>query len=65
MSLDLDKKRGPWTLRVWGLILNLLANALAIYGAIGVVHDGTRWPWLVIGGGLTLCCVLVLARPSR
>ena len=61
---DLDKKVGPWTFRVWGLILNFAGNAMAIYGALGVVHDGSRWPWLLVGGGLSLFCILILARPS-
>ena len=63
--MDLDKKLGPWTLRVWGLILNFFANALAVYGAIGVIHDGNRWLWLLLGGSLTLLCILVLAKPSE
>ena len=63
--MDLEKKIGPWNLRIWGLILNLFGNALAIYGAIGVIHDGTRWPCLLVGGGLTIGCILLLARPSH
>ena len=63
--MDMDKKIGPWSLRVWGLVLNFVGKALAIYGAIGVLHGGTRWPWLLLGGSLTLLCILVLARPSR
>jgi len=61
---DLEKKIGPWTLRVWGLILNFVGNALAIYGALGVVQDGSRLLWLLVGGGITLLCILSLARPS-
>jgi hypothetical protein len=63
--MDLDRRLGPWSLRVWGLIVNLCANALALYGAAGVVRDGSRLPLLIAGGLITLACVLILALPSR
>jgi hypothetical protein len=63
--INLEKKLGPWSLRVWGLILNLAANTLALYGAAGVVRNGSRLPLLILGCGFTLVCVLVLAVPSR
>ncbi len=62
--IDLDRKRGIWSLRVWGLIVNLGANALALYGAAGLVRDGSRLPWLVIGCVMTLICILILAVPG-
>ncbi len=62
--IDLDRRFGPWPIRVWGLILNFLANAVAVYGAIGFVRDGSRLPLLVIGGVMTVLCILVLARPN-
>lgn len=62
--MDLDKKSVLRNLRVWGLLFNLVGNALAIYGAIGVIYDGSRLPFLLFGGGLTLVCILLLARPS-
>ena len=33
--IDLDRRYGIWSGRVWGLIVNLLANALALYGLVG------------------------------
>lgn len=63
--INLEKKLGPWSLRVWGLILNLAANTLALYGAAGVVRNGSRLPLLILGCVFTLVCVLVLAVPSR
>lgn len=63
--MDLEKRLGPWSLRVWGLIVNLAANALALYGAAGVVRDGSRLPLLILGCVITLVCVLILAVPSR
>ena len=62
--IDLEQRSGPWTVRVWGLILNFFGNALAIYGAIGVIRDGSRLPLLLIGGCITLLCIVVLSKPS-
>ncbi|MGD9347473.1 MAG: hypothetical protein PVH84_16525 [Candidatus Aminicenantes bacterium] len=63
--ITLNKKFGPWPLRVWGLVLNFMGNALAIYGAIGFIRDRSRLPLLIIGVLITLTCILVLAKPSR
>ncbi len=62
--IDLDRRLGIWPLRVWGLILNFIGNALAIYGVIGFVRDGSRLEILLVGGCLTIVCILVLAKPS-
>ena len=63
--IDLDRRYGVWSGRVWGLILNLLANALALYGLVGFLRDGTHRIPLVLGILGTLACVLILAKPSR
>jgi len=63
--IDLDRRVGIWPLRVWGLIVNLLANALALYGLVGFLRDGTHIVPLVVGIAVTITCVLVLALPSR
>jgi len=63
--IDIDRRYGPFTGRVWGLIVNLAANALALYGLVGVLRDGTRVVHLVAGALCTLICVIILARPSR
>jgi hypothetical protein len=63
--IDLEKKIGPWPIRVWGLVFNFIANALAIYGAIGFIRNGTRLSLLIIGIVITLSCILVLAKPSN
>jgi len=62
--IDLERRVGPWSLRVWGLILNFLANGLALYGAAGVLRDGSGWLLLVSGLVVTAGCMLVLAVPS-
>jgi len=63
--IDLDRRYGRWPLRVWGLVLNLFGNGLAIYGALGVIGDGSRIPHLIIGAGITIICILFLAKPSK
>lgn len=64
-NIDMDRRLGPWPARVWGLILNFVGNALAIYGAIGYIRDSSRLPCLIIGAAITLVCLLFLAIPSR
>lgn len=61
---NLDRNLGPWPLRVWGLILNFLGNALAIFGLVGLIRDGSRLPIFLIGSFLTLTCILLLAKPT-
>lgn len=63
--IDPDRRYGPWSGRVWGLITNLAANALALYGLVGYLRDGTRLGHLVVGLGVTAACVVWLAKPSR
>ena len=63
--INLDKKIGPWPLRVWGLVLNFIGNAVAIYGALCFIRDGSRLSMLIIGVVITLTCILVLAKPSE
>ena len=62
--IDFERQIGPWSVRVWGLILNFMGNALALYGAAGVLRNGSRWPILVIGLLVTVGCVLILAIPT-
>ncbi|RKY88905.1 hypothetical protein DRQ09_02200 [candidate division KSB1 bacterium] len=61
--INLNRKIGFFSLRVWGLILNFIGNALAIYGAIGFISDGSRFPVLIIGLVLTVSCIVILAKP--
>jgi hypothetical protein len=63
--IDLDRRYGIWSGRVWGLIVNLLANALALYGLVGFLRDGTHRVPLVLGVLVTAACILLLAKPSR
>ncbi|MFC1514028.1 hypothetical protein ACFL5P_03350 [candidate division KSB1 bacterium] len=63
--IDLNKRIGFWSLRVWGLILNFAGNALAIYGAVGFINNSSRLPILLTGCGITLFCILILAQPVR
>ncbi len=63
--INLEKKIGPWPLRVWGLVLNFIGNAMAIYGAIGFIRSSSRLPLLITGLLITFTCILVLAKPSE
>jgi hypothetical protein len=63
--IDLDRRIAGWPLRVWGLVVNLFGNGLAIYGALGLFRDGSGMPHFVIGAALTVACIVFLATPSR
>jgi hypothetical protein len=63
--INLDKQIGPWPLRVWGLVLNFIGNAITIYGAIGFTKNGSRLLLLIFGVVFTLTCLLVLAKPGE
>jgi hypothetical protein len=63
--IDLDRKYWIFPGRVWGLIVNLLANALGLYGLTHYLRDGTHLVHLVTGLVVTGICILWLARPSE
>lgn len=63
--IDLDRRYGPWSGRVWGLIVNLAANALALYGLVGYLRDGSGVSHLALGLIVTAICVAWLAKPSQ
>lgn len=52
------------TARVWGLIANLAANAMALWGVASVMRTGEGWIWIVIGGLATAVCISALALPT-
>ena len=60
----LERPIGPWSGRVWGLILNLAGNAIALWGVASVMRTGTGWAWIVIGGVGTAVCISALALPA-
>ena len=61
----LERRLGPWSGRAWGLILNLVANAVGLWGISLVMRTGSGWAWILIGGATTVACISVLARPAR
>ncbi|MGH9320036.1 MAG: hypothetical protein ACRD21_22395 [Vicinamibacteria bacterium] len=63
--MDLDRRYGPLSGRVWGLVLNFIGNAVGLYGLSGFLRDGSGLGLLVTGATLTVACVLVLAKPAR
>jgi len=62
--IDLDRRYGIWSGRVWGLIVNLVANTLALYGLVGFLRDGTHLAHLIVGALVTVACILILAMPA-
>ncbi|MCY4398123.1 MAG: hypothetical protein OXE96_02110 [Gemmatimonadetes bacterium] len=60
----LERPIGPWSGRVWGLILNLAGNAIALWGVASVMRTGAGWTWIVIGGVGTAVCISALALPA-
>ena len=61
----LERRIGPWSGRVWGLILNLVANAVTLWGVSLLLRTGSGWVWIVIGGAATVVCMTALALPDR
>ena len=61
----LKRRIGPWSGRVWGLILNLAANAVTLWGLSSLLRTGRGWIWIVIGGVATVVCMAALALPDR
>ena len=63
--LDLEKMIGPFSLRVWGLILNFIGNALMLYGAAQYIKGVSSPLIMIIGIVITVVCILVLAKPQK
>ena len=61
----LERRIGPWSGRAWGLIANLGANAVALWGIASVMRTGSGWAWIALGGVATIVCISVLALPAR
>jgi len=61
----LERRIGPWSGRVWGLIFNLVANGLMLWGISSLLRTGSGWAWIVIGGLGTVICMAALALPAR
>ncbi len=61
----LESRLGPFSGRVWGLIVNLLANALALYGAARWLSGDGGAVLFVAGVLVTIGCIGVLSQPDR
>jgi hypothetical protein len=51
--------------RAWGLLANMLANGVALYGLQSVLRDGSGQGILALGVVASVGLVAVLAVPSR
>ncbi|MEM7662110.1 MAG: hypothetical protein AAF292_07660 [Pseudomonadota bacterium] len=60
----LEQKLGPLRIRAWGLLLNFIANAAALYGLSQVLSDNGGHALMIGGIVLTVAIVAVLAIPS-
>lgn len=65
MSRVLNKKYGPFSGRVYGLIFNLIANGVAIHGAINHIIKGQPSTEMHAGIIATVVLCLILAIPSK
>ena len=63
--LDLDKRFGPFNLRIWGLIANFIGNGMLLYGAANYINGITGPLLMVIGIIVTVVCILILAIPQK
>ncbi|GAB5415261.1 MAG: hypothetical protein Cons2KO_28640 [Congregibacter sp.] len=61
----LDKSLGPMRVRAWGLLANMCANALALYGLSQVLRDGSGQLPLAIGVASSVVLIGLIAVPSR
>lgn len=60
----LERKAGPFRLRVWGLIVNFLANLAALYGLTQYLGSGNGLAFLAPGALITLAMIIVLSKPA-
>jgi len=63
--MDLDKKYGIFTLRIWGLVLNFIANFLAMYGTAKYFKDEMGPALMILGLVLTVLCIGILSKPQQ
>ena len=63
--MDLDKKYGIFTLRIWGLVLNFIANFLAMYGTAKYLKDEMGPSLMILGLVLTVLCIGILSKPQQ
>lgn len=65
MRRNLDKKVGPLTLRAYGLLLNFIANAVALVGISRVLAGSGGEVLAAMGAGLTVFLIVILSHPSQ
>lgn len=65
LTPNLERRLGPFPLRIWGLTVNFVANGLMLYGAAGYLSDGSRLPLLGLGSFITIACLVLLSKPSK
>jgi hypothetical protein len=63
--IDLETMVGPLRIRAWGLVLNLVANAAALYGLSLVMGGQGGWSLMIGGAAVTALCIGVCAIPAK
>ncbi|WP_040481431.1 hypothetical protein [Luminiphilus syltensis] len=61
----LDRPLGPMRIRAWGLLANMMANALALYGLSQVLSNQGGHVLLAVGFTLSVLFIALLAVPSE
>lgn len=63
--MNLDRRVGPFTLRAWGLAVNLLGNVLMLHGAVRSFTAQASTAELYVGLAVTGLCIAVLSIPDK
>ena len=63
--INLERKIGPMRIRAWGLMVNFIANIVALYGMALTLGGRGGTVWLVVGVTGTIACVMILSQPVR
>jgi hypothetical protein len=61
----LQKKIGPFSGRMWGLVLNFIANGLAIHGAVRYMIRNESPVEMIVGIVSTVVICMVISVPDK
>lgn len=61
----LDQPLGPMRVRAWGLCLNMVTNAIALYGLSQVLANNGGAVTLALGASASLILIALIAVPSK
>ena len=61
--LNPENKVGPLRIRAWALIVNMFANAIALFALSCLMAGFGGWSLLVVGLFLTVAAIGIAAKP--